>query len=132
MDAFTLMLIAGVSDAFDGFLARRFNWQSRLGAALDPLADKLLVACVFVVFTLQGHIPIWIAIIVAGVVFLALAANTVSPPSEDEIVAMLNAEHKKRSVAAQQNASGQAAAVLWPPQAHSLCGRSASRRRVAL
>lgn len=64
MDAFTLMLIAGVSDAFDGFLARRFNWQSRLGAALDPLADKLLVACVFVVFTLQGHIPIWIAIIV--------------------------------------------------------------------
>ena len=64
MDAFTLMLIAGVSDAFDGFLARRFNWQSRLGATLDPLADKLLVACVFVVFTLQGHIPVWIAIIV--------------------------------------------------------------------
>ncbi|NKB99715.1 MAG: CDP-alcohol phosphatidyltransferase family protein [Pseudomonadales bacterium] len=64
MDAFTLMVIAGISDAFDGFLARRFNWQSRLGATLDPLADKLLVACVFVVFTFQGHIPLWVAIIV--------------------------------------------------------------------
>ena len=58
VDAFVLMLIAGVSDALDGFLARRFNWLSRLGATLDPLADKFLVACVFIVFTLQGHIPL--------------------------------------------------------------------------
>lgn len=64
VDAFVLMLVAGVSDALDGFLARRFQWLSRLGATLDPLADKLLVACVFVVFTLQGHIPLWVAIIV--------------------------------------------------------------------
>ena len=56
MDAFLLMLVAGVSDAFDGFLARRFNWLSKLGATLDPLADKLLVAVVFIVFTLQEHI----------------------------------------------------------------------------
>ena len=64
VDAFVLMLIAGLSDALDGFLARRFNWLSRLGATLDPLADKFLVACVFIVFTLQGHIPLWVAIIV--------------------------------------------------------------------
>ncbi|MEE2784544.1 MAG: CDP-diacylglycerol--glycerol-3-phosphate 3-phosphatidyltransferase [Pseudomonadota bacterium] len=63
-EAFLLMLIAGISDAFDGYLARRFNWMSPLGAALDPLADKFLVACVFVVFTLQGHIPLWVAFIV--------------------------------------------------------------------
>jgi len=63
-DAFVLMAIAGVSDALDGFLARRFNWMSKLGATLDPLADKLLVAAMFIVFTLQGHIPLWVAIIV--------------------------------------------------------------------
>ena len=64
MEAFVLMLIAGLSDAFDGFLARRFNWMSKLGATLDPLADKLLVAAMFIIFTLQGHIPLWLALIV--------------------------------------------------------------------
>jgi cardiolipin synthase len=63
-DAFMLMAIAGISDALDGFLARRFNWMSKFGATLDPLADKFLVAAVFVVFTLQGHIPLWVAFIV--------------------------------------------------------------------
>lgn len=64
LDAFLLMLAAGLSDALDGFLARRFNWMTKLGATLDPLADKLLVAVLFVVFTLQGHIPLWAAAIV--------------------------------------------------------------------
>ena len=64
LEGFILMLIAGVSDALDGFLARRFGWMSKLGATLDPLADKFLVAAVFVVFTLQGHIPLWVAVIV--------------------------------------------------------------------
>lgn len=63
-EAFGLMAIAGISDALDGFLARRFNWMSKLGAALDPLADKLLVAVVFIVFTVQGLIPLWVAFIV--------------------------------------------------------------------
>ena len=64
MDAFVLMVVAAISDALDGLLARRFSWTSDLGAILDPLADKLLVASVFVVFTLQGHIPLWVALIV--------------------------------------------------------------------
>ncbi len=72
-DAFILMAVAGVSDALDGFLARRFNWMSKLGAAMDPLADKMLVAAMFVVFTLQGHIPLWVAIIVLGRDFTIVA-----------------------------------------------------------
>ena len=64
--AFYLTIVAGVSDALDGFLARRFKWTSKFGATMDPLADKFLVAAVFVVFTLQGHIPIWVAVIVLG------------------------------------------------------------------
>ena len=73
MEAFVLVIIAGVSDALDGFLARRFNWMSQLGATLDPLADKFLVAAVFVVFTLQGLIPLWVAIIVLARDFIILA-----------------------------------------------------------
>jgi cardiolipin synthase len=38
--------------------------MSKLGATLDPLADKLLVAAMFIIFTLQGHIPLWVALIV--------------------------------------------------------------------
>lgn len=64
LDALILMSIAGASDALDGWLARRFRWTSQFGAAMDPVADKLLVAVLFVVFTIQGHIPLWVAIIV--------------------------------------------------------------------
>jgi cardiolipin synthase len=73
VEALVLMAIASVSDAVDGWLARRFNWVTRFGEAMDPVADKLLVGTLFVVFTLQDHIPIWLAVIVLGrdVVILA-------------------------------------------------------------
>jgi cardiolipin synthase len=73
VDALVLMALAGASDALDGWMARRFGWMSRFGAALDPVADKLLVAVLFVVFTYQGHVPLWVAAIVVGrdVVILA-------------------------------------------------------------
>jgi len=62
--AFLLFVIAGVSDLLDGFLARRFGWQSDLGATLDPLADKLLVIALVALLTVQGHLPLWLALIV--------------------------------------------------------------------
>ncbi len=42
-------LVAGISDGVDGFIARRYNQRSELGAYLDPIADKLLLVSVFVV-----------------------------------------------------------------------------------
>ena len=57
LQAFALMLIASFSDALDGALARRYHWKSDLGRLLDPLADKFLVAAVFIVFTIQNLIP---------------------------------------------------------------------------
>lgn len=66
VSALVMMSVAGASDALDGWLARRFNWLSSFGAAMDPVADKLLVAVLLIVFTTQGHIPIWIAVIVVG------------------------------------------------------------------
>jgi cardiolipin synthase (CMP-forming) len=60
--AFLVFLIAGLSDALDGFLAKRFHMETELGAYLDPLADKLLIACIFVTLGLQGHLPAWLVI----------------------------------------------------------------------
>jgi cardiolipin synthase len=85
VDALFLMVIAGLSDAFDGFLARRFNWLTQLGATLDPLADKLLVAAVFLVFTWQGHIPLWIAIIVLVRDFVIVAGAGVYKVLYEEV-----------------------------------------------
>ena len=63
MSALLLIALAGASDALDGALARRYAWTTRFGAFADPLADKLLVATTFVVLVLQGHVPLWLAII---------------------------------------------------------------------
>jgi cardiolipin synthase (CMP-forming) len=51
---------AAFSDAADGFLAKRFGWQSELGAVLDPIADKLLMATVFVTLAYLRLVPIWL------------------------------------------------------------------------
>lgn len=63
--AFLVFLAAGVSDALDGFIAKRFNFESRFGAILDPVADKILLVSSFVMLTLLGHLPFWLLVIVA-------------------------------------------------------------------
>ncbi|WP_409228130.1 CDP-diacylglycerol--glycerol-3-phosphate 3-phosphatidyltransferase [Gudongella sp. SC589] len=57
-----IFMIAGVSDVLDGYIARRFNLMSKLGAALDPFADKMMSFTVLVTFTMIGLIPVWILI----------------------------------------------------------------------
>ena len=76
MSAFWLMLVAGFSDALDGFLARRYGWQTELGTLLDPLADKFLIAAMYLVFTLQGLIPLWlVALILTRDILILLCAG---------------------------------------------------------
>ncbi len=62
--ALLLFWIAGASDGIDGYLAVRFDWGSRLGALLDPIADKLLVAGLFITLAHTDHIPVWLAAVV--------------------------------------------------------------------
>src|SRR5229473_6916959 len=57
--AFAVFVIAGVSDAVDGFLAKRFNMASELGALLDPLADKALLVSIYIALGVWGAIPRW-------------------------------------------------------------------------
>src|SRR6202044_513849 len=51
---------AALSDAADGFLAKRYGWQSELGAVLDPAADKLLLVTVFVTLAYLKLVPLWL------------------------------------------------------------------------
>ena len=62
--ALGLFLLAGLSDGIDGYVAKRYNWHSRLGAFLDPAGDKLLVAWSYGTLAYLGHIPVWLAVIV--------------------------------------------------------------------
>jgi cardiolipin synthase (CMP-forming) len=63
--ALLVFLIAGASDALDGYLAKRLGVQSRLGGVLDPAADKLLLVSSYVMLTILGHIPFWLMLAVA-------------------------------------------------------------------
>jgi cardiolipin synthase len=60
----TLVLfgVAGMSDGVDGYLAKRYGWQTPLGGMLDPLADKILLVSCFLVLGSMGLIPIWLVL----------------------------------------------------------------------
>lgn len=62
--AFLAFVVAGISDAVDGFLAKRFGWETELGAYLDPIADKLLIVCIFIALGVTGRLPSWVVITV--------------------------------------------------------------------
>ena len=62
--ALALIFLAGFSDGLDGYLAKTFDWRSRLGGILDPLADKLLLVSVFVTLAYLGLTPLWLAVVV--------------------------------------------------------------------
>ncbi|MGH8030463.1 MAG: CDP-alcohol phosphatidyltransferase family protein [Arenimonas sp.] len=62
--AFWLAVVAGVSDAADGWLARRFTWASHAGSLLDPLADKLLLGVCFAGLWWSQQLPTWLVVLV--------------------------------------------------------------------
>ncbi|HEX3954432.1 MAG TPA: CDP-alcohol phosphatidyltransferase family protein [Stellaceae bacterium] len=62
--AFGLFCGAGISDALDGYIAKRFNRRTRLGAVLDPAADKALLVGVYISLGLAGQLPNWLVALV--------------------------------------------------------------------
>ena len=83
--ALVIFVIAGLSDALDGFLARRYNWFTQLGVILDPVGDKLLMLASYLILGFQGYIPMWLvyavilrdAIIVFGSLFYRLLVGKI-------------------------------------------------------
>jgi cardiolipin synthase (CMP-forming) len=83
-------VVAAVTDALDGFLARRFGGESKVGALLDPIADKILLSGAFLFLAIAEAIPIWLTVIVLGrdvlillaaVVLFAIKKSRQFPPS---------------------------------------------------
>ncbi|MFT4058831.1 MAG: CDP-alcohol phosphatidyltransferase family protein [Legionella sp.] len=62
--SFYIFILAGLTDGLDGFLARRFNWQSFFGSFVDPLADKLLIASSFISLAIIEVLPWWLVALV--------------------------------------------------------------------
>jgi cardiolipin synthase len=62
--ALGLFIVAGLSDGLDGWIARRFNWTTTLGAMLDPIGDKLLMTTSYLLLGWLGDLPAWLVILV--------------------------------------------------------------------
>src|SRR5579863_10024622 len=62
--AFWVLALAGASDALDGYIAKRFDRRTRLGALLDPIADKALLVSLYVTLGIAGQLPSWLVILV--------------------------------------------------------------------
>ena len=75
--ALVLIFVAGFSDGLDGYLAKHFQWRTRLGGILDPLADKLLLVSVIMTLTWLGLSPVWLACVVIGRDLIIVTGATV-------------------------------------------------------
>ena len=62
--AFLMFLLVGLSDALDGYIAKRYDCVTEFGALLDPIADKCLILSSFVMLTYQEVLPFWLAVVV--------------------------------------------------------------------
>jgi cardiolipin synthase len=78
VEAFLIFVVAGISDAVDGFIAKRFNLRTELGAYLDPLADKALLVSIYVSLAIVDVLPAAIAILVVSRDLMILTAVIVS------------------------------------------------------
>jgi cardiolipin synthase len=72
MEATILFIVAGLSDAADGFIAKRYGAASELGAYLDPIADKALLVSAFVTLGFKDALPAWLAVLVVSRDFLII------------------------------------------------------------
>ena len=95
--AFWIFVVAGVSDALDGFIAKRFDRRTRLGALLDPVADKVLLVSVYVTLGIAGQLWAWLVVLVVfrdvmivGGFLLLQAIATISKPFQPLFISKVN------------------------------------------
>ena len=61
--ALIIFSVASITDAIDGYIARRYGLISNFGKLMDPLADKLLVSAAFIAFVASGTLPAWVVVL---------------------------------------------------------------------
>jgi cardiolipin synthase (CMP-forming) len=66
--ALVVFAVAGVSDGLDGFIAKRFHCETRLGSILDPAADKTLLVSSYVMLMVLNHVPFWLMLVYTSMV----------------------------------------------------------------
>jgi cardiolipin synthase len=76
--AFILFVVAGISDAVDGFLAKHCGMASELGAWLDPVADKALIVSIYITLAVVGAVPVWLVVLVVARDLMIVAAVILS------------------------------------------------------
>lgn len=116
--ALALLVVAGFSDGLDGFLAKKFDWRTRLGSLLDPAADKLLIVSAYAALAYVGLVPVAVFAIVVGrdvlIVVGALAYQWLIAPVAGEPAAI-----SKLNTACQLAFlffTLTSAAYAWPPE----------------
>lgn len=62
--AMAIFLAAGITDGLDGYIAKRYHYESNFGAMLDPIADKLLIASAYIMLAILQQIPFWLLVVV--------------------------------------------------------------------
>lgn len=116
--ALLVLVVAGFSDGLDGFLAKRFDWRTRLGGLLDPAADKLLLVAAFASLSYVGLVPVELTLVVVGrdaviVLGAALYHWLIAPvQGEPAAISKLNTACQLAMVFFTLTA----AAYAWPPQ----------------
>ncbi|HBE96540.1 MAG TPA: CDP-diacylglycerol--glycerol-3-phosphate 3-phosphatidyltransferase [Verrucomicrobiales bacterium] len=85
--ALVAFVMAAISDWLDGYLARKLNLVTSLGKLMDPLADKILVASAFVLFSSVGLCPPWITIVIIGREFLVTGLRQIAVEKGEVIAA---------------------------------------------
>ena len=115
--ALVVLVVAGLSDGLDGFLAKRFDWRTRLGGLLDPAADKLLLVATFASLTYVGLIPLELTLVVVArdvvIVLGAICYQWFIAPVEAEpaVISKLNTACQLAMLFFTLTA----AAYAWPP-----------------
>lgn len=72
-----VFILAGISDVLDGYIARKYNLQTKLGTVLDPLADKMMIFAILISFTMSNFIPLWILLALGIKEILLILGGTI-------------------------------------------------------
>ena len=75
--ALIVFCLAGISDGLDGFIARSYGQQTKLGTFLDPVADLLLLSTAFIMLATMDRIPIWLAVIIISRNVIVVIGSTI-------------------------------------------------------